>query len=121
MGNPRMVDAHTHLGQVLRDQGNASNAAMAFREALKLDPTQAAVYCDLGMALQMQGDLNGAIDSFDTALNLDPGNTEIRSTYEELIKEKKAHNSRKNVVKEVPGKKIGFDYGRFHAICSDSD
>merc|ERR1712007_409345 len=114
--DPRLVDAHTHLGQVLRDQGNANNAAIAFREALKLDPTQAAVHCDLGMALRMQGDLNGAIDSFNTALNLDPGNPEIRSTYEDLMKEKK---SQKTSVKEMPGKRNRLDYGRFDGICSD--
>merc|ERR1712176_856483 len=122
--DPRMVDAHTHLGQLLRDRGEFGSAVESFRMALAIDSDQAAVHCDLGMALRLKGDLDAAIKAFEAALDLLPGDPEMRRTYEELLRERRERERKDKgrMVVDSKGKACnGFDYSRFDSINSDSD
>ena len=46
------------------------------REALRLNPNNAAAHASLGVALRNKGDLDGAIAEYREALRLNPNNAE---------------------------------------------
>ena len=60
--------ANQWLGNALRDLGDYSRAASAYREAIRLNPDYGAVHCQLGTLLEKQGDLRQAIYHYRAAL-----------------------------------------------------
>jgi tetratricopeptide (TPR) repeat protein len=56
------------LGNELRELGDYSGAASAYREAIRLSPDYGAAHCQLGVLLQKQGDLREAIYHYRAAL-----------------------------------------------------
>ncbi len=69
--NPKFVEAHNNLGNVLVDRGRLKEAAGAYRKALKLRPDHPMLLNNLGNALQLQGENEKAIEYFRKALALD--------------------------------------------------
>jgi len=68
--NPKLVEAHTHLGSVLREQGRLDEAEASYRHAIALQGGEAVAHTGLGNVLTDRGDLHGAIDSYRSALAL---------------------------------------------------
>ena len=68
--NPDLVEAHTHLGNVLREQGKLDAAEISYRHAIALEADEAGAYIGLGNVLNDRGDLQGAIDCYRHALAL---------------------------------------------------
>jgi len=62
------VFAHQWLGNELRDLGNYSGAASAYRDAIRLKPDYGAAHCELGSVLARQGQLRRAVDEYGAAL-----------------------------------------------------
>jgi len=56
------------LGNALRDMGNYSAAASAYRQAIRLKPDYSAAHCTLGIILLKQGHFRQAIEQYNTAL-----------------------------------------------------
>ena len=57
---PGYVEAHTNLGNVLRDQGKLTEAEACYREALRLKPGYVEALSNLGAVLADQGKLTEA-------------------------------------------------------------
>src|SRR5262249_40812049 len=49
--HPESATAHNNLGVALKDRGDADGALAAYRQAIRLDPTDAAPRSNLGIAL----------------------------------------------------------------------
>ncbi len=71
--------ANYHLGLVLLAIDRAGLAVNAFREALRLGWTDAAVYLALGQALTGQGKFEEAVAQYHEALRLAPGAIEAHA------------------------------------------
>lgn len=70
--DPRNFDALHLRGVVARQRGNPSLAIELIGQAIAVDPTQAAPYCNLGAALQDAGDSAAALVQFEHALAIRP-------------------------------------------------
>lgn len=68
--NPTLVEAHTHLGNVLREQGELDAAEVSYRRALALEADEAGAHIGLGNVLNDRGDPQGALDCYRHALAL---------------------------------------------------
>lgn len=64
--------AHNGRGLLLADAGNNKEAAAAFAEAVRLDPTNAVYLANLGNAARAIGDLDAAASAYRRALELSP-------------------------------------------------
>lgn len=62
------IFANQWLGNELRDTGNYSAAASAYREAIRLKPDYSAAHCQLGLILAKQGHVREAIPEYGAAL-----------------------------------------------------
>jgi len=62
------IFANQWLGNELRDLGNYSGAASAYREAIRLKPGYGAAHCQLGLVLSRQGHLRQAIQEYGAAV-----------------------------------------------------
>jgi tetratricopeptide (TPR) repeat protein len=62
------IFANQWLGNDLRDSGNYSAAASAYREAIRLKPDYGAAHCELGLILAKQGRLSQAVHEYGAAL-----------------------------------------------------
>jgi tetratricopeptide (TPR) repeat protein len=62
------------LGKALFDLGKVDEAALAFREAVKLEPESAEAHAYLGMALRGQAEYDEARTHLEKAIDLDPTN-----------------------------------------------
>jgi serine/threonine protein kinase/tetratricopeptide (TPR) repeat protein len=68
-----LAGSHNCLGALLHNRlGKLDEAIVEYREALALDPKEAAVHNNLGNALRDKHDLDGAIACHKKALELDP-------------------------------------------------
>ncbi|MDJ0632873.1 MAG: tetratricopeptide repeat protein [Xenococcaceae cyanobacterium MO_188.B29] len=67
--NPNNYAAYKNLGDALSEQGQQSEAIVAYQEAIKLEKNP-AIYYSLGNAQRKQGDLEGAAVSYQQALEL---------------------------------------------------
>ncbi len=67
--NPNNYVAYKNLGDALSDQGQQSEAIVAYQEAIKLEENP-AIYYSLGNAQRQQGDWEGAAVSYQQALEL---------------------------------------------------
>jgi serine/threonine protein kinase/Tfp pilus assembly protein PilF len=71
---PRNGPAHLWLASTLRERGRVKEAVAEGRQAVKLNPEDAAVHGDFGYLLwQVPGKLDEAIKEFRRAIKLDPG------------------------------------------------
>jgi tetratricopeptide (TPR) repeat protein/2-polyprenyl-3-methyl-5-hydroxy-6-metoxy-1,4-benzoquinol methylase len=68
--NPDLVEAHTHLGNVLREQGELDAAETSYRHAIALQADEVVAHTGLGNVLNDRGDLQGAVDCYRRALAL---------------------------------------------------
>lgn len=64
--------AHNGRGLLLADAGKEKEAATAFAEAVRLDPTNAVYLANLGNAARAIGDLDAAASAYRRALELSP-------------------------------------------------
>ncbi|MGZ5925985.1 MAG: tetratricopeptide repeat protein [Rhizomicrobium sp.] len=86
--NPTLVQAHTSLGSVLREQGKRDSAESSYRHAIALQADEVGAHIGLGNVLNDRGDLQGAIGCYRRALALNPNIPE-------------AHNNLGNVLNDL--------------------
>ena len=63
---------HTERGRELQSQGFTAEAERSFREAVQLDPTNAAAHAGLARVLEINNDADGARVEAEAALRLQP-------------------------------------------------
>jgi predicted TPR repeat methyltransferase len=85
--NPNCPEAHSNLGNALKEQGDLSAAIAAYNTALQLSPNHPNTHNNLGNALKDQGDLTAAIASYNTALKLNPNHPEFHYNLGNALKE----------------------------------
>ncbi len=68
----------------LRKQGKYQEAIKDFKEALRIDPEDAAIYYNIGVVYNQQGKKEEASSYFEKALNHDPTLTEAKEALEKL-------------------------------------
>ncbi|MDP1596850.1 MAG: tetratricopeptide repeat protein [Methylotenera sp.] len=73
---------HCYYGLVLKGKGDLSNAADAFKYAIKLQPDYAAAYNNLGIVTKDMGDVASAVGYYRQALEINPG---YASCYSNLL------------------------------------
>jgi protein O-GlcNAc transferase len=61
MLNPRLVDAHSNLGNMLKAQGLTHHAYLCYMEAIRLQPTFAIAWSNLAGLLMEAGELQKAL------------------------------------------------------------
>ena len=69
---PDYAEAHTNLGNILRDQGKLSDAAARYQRALALKPDFPDAHNNLGNTLKDQGKLGDAVRHYQRAFALRP-------------------------------------------------
>ena len=77
--NPNLVEGHTHLGNVLREQGKLDAAEASYRHAITLQADEAGAHTGLGNVLNDRGELQGAVDCYRRALALNPNIAEAQN------------------------------------------
>ena len=70
--NPDFAEAHSSLGDALRELGKLEEAIAEHRAAIQLRPDDAEFHDDLGITLAMQKKLDEAIGEFRAALRIAP-------------------------------------------------
>jgi protein O-mannosyl-transferase len=70
--NPTCWMAHNNLGNVLADKGRIDEAIHQYREALRIQPTNADAHNNLGAALSRKGDIKGGIAEFQETIRWQP-------------------------------------------------
>lgn len=65
-------DAEYYLGLIAHEEGNAVQALVWLRRALKSDPTNAAAHSALGLLYVKMKDYNAARETLERAINLNP-------------------------------------------------
>ena len=71
--SPGLAEAHSNLGNALKNQARFDEAVASYRQALTLRPDLAGVHYNLGGVLQDQGRLDEAAACYGRAIALDPG------------------------------------------------
>jgi protein O-GlcNAc transferase len=67
-----LAEAHSNLGNALRDQGKLEEAHAAFSEAIRIKPDYAEAFYNHGVVLQELNRFDEALASYDNALALKP-------------------------------------------------
>ncbi len=70
------LGAYNNLGNLLKDEGDLTSAQMAYKAALKIDPTFATGHYNLGLTLKAAGNLADAIAYYRQAIKIDPEHAE---------------------------------------------
>jgi tetratricopeptide (TPR) repeat protein len=70
------LGAYNNLGNLLKDEGDLTNAEKAYKAALKIDPNFAVGHYNLGMTLKAGGNLVDAIAYYRQAIKIDPEHAE---------------------------------------------
>ncbi len=68
---PDYAQAHSNLGNALKERGRLDEAMTCYRRALDSKPNYAVAHYNLGCVLEESGDLSGAETSFRAALQND--------------------------------------------------
>ena len=71
---PDYAEAHSNLGNALKDQGDLEAAVACYRRAIAIDPNYFDAYNNLGNGLRAQGHLAESVQCYEKALELKPGN-----------------------------------------------
>jgi len=69
---PDFAEAHTNLGNILKEQARLDEAVACYRRALELKPDHAETHINLGNACKDQGDLDSAVACYRQAVALKP-------------------------------------------------
>ncbi len=69
---PDYAEAHSNLGNALKDLGKLDEAVASYNKALAIKPDYAEAYSNLGNALQSLGKLDDAVASYHKALAIKP-------------------------------------------------
>lgn len=77
--HPRAVEAHLHLGLVLRALKREADALASFDKALALDPTEVEALGNRGDVLLTLGRPEEALECFDKILSMTPGRIPVRA------------------------------------------
>ena len=85
---PDDAQAHSNLGNALRDLGRLDDAVASYRRALAIKPDYAEAHGNLGIVLQDLGRLDDAVASYRRALAIQPEYA-------------KAHNNLANVLRDL--------------------
>ena len=83
---PRFMEAHNNLGNLLKSLGHFAEAEACFRQALQLRPDMAEVHSNLGTTLQALGQLVDADASYREALRLKPEFAEAHHNLGNVLK-----------------------------------
>ncbi|XZN90268.1 MAG: tetratricopeptide repeat protein [Microcoleus sp.] len=70
------LGAYNNLGNLLKDEGDLTSAQMAYKAALKIDPTFATGHYNLGLTLKAAGNLADAIAYYRQAIKIAPEHAE---------------------------------------------
>jgi len=89
--NPNNPQLQNLLAVALAGHGKPEEAALHFREALRLKPGDPEIHNNWGSSLADQGKLEEAISHFNEALRLDPDNAQARDNLA-LAREKQEKN-----------------------------
>lgn len=73
---PIKLGAYNNLGNLLKDEGDLTSAQMAYKAALKIDPTFATGHYNLGLTLKAAGNLTDAIAYYRQAIKIEPEHAE---------------------------------------------
>lgn len=73
---PLKLGAYNNLGNLLKDEGDLTNAEKAYKAALKIDPNFAIGHYNLGLTLKASGNLADAIAYYRQAIKIDPEHAE---------------------------------------------
>jgi tetratricopeptide (TPR) repeat protein len=84
---PDLAEAHTYLGNALRESGDTRGAIAACREAIRLKPDLAEAHYSIGNALRRSGDARGAIAAWREAIRLKPDLAEAHSNLGQALRE----------------------------------
>ena len=76
--DPQSVNAQRNLAQAYLQQGNAHQAEVHAREAVRLAPRDPGAHDVLAVALAFQQELEGAIAEFRVTLELNPADAQAR-------------------------------------------
>lgn len=71
---PDDAEAHSNLGNALREIGKLKEAVVCYRRALELEPNNDVAYCNLGAAQKEMGGHAEALASFRVATGINPEN-----------------------------------------------
>jgi predicted O-linked N-acetylglucosamine transferase (SPINDLY family) len=74
---PNDAGAQYNLGAVLKDHGRFNDAAVSYRNAIKIKPDYAEAHCNLGNILRDLGQLDNALASYRFALKIKPNLAEV--------------------------------------------
>lgn len=72
MNRQMLTDAWSHRGETALDSKNAAEAEMAFLNVVRIEPRNAAAWCNVGIARAEQVRRNDALTALHIALELDP-------------------------------------------------
>lgn len=107
------TNAYDYMARAYLNKGDERAAIAAYRESLRVDPTNGDTYAQLGKIHVTQGDLAQARTAFESAVRLDPSAANryaLGQTYLEMGDYDQAQAQFKAVKELEPGKPNG-DYG----------
>ena len=75
--NPDLAAMHDERGDALFLQGKLAEATVEYREAVRLDPTNAMLWVQLGQTYEKMGRGEDALHTLEAGAEADPGNAAI--------------------------------------------
>lgn len=69
---PNFADAHSNMGNTLRELQDVTGAMICFKNAIEINPTFADAHCNLASIYKDMGKITEAIESYENALLLKP-------------------------------------------------
>ena len=88
---PRLVEAHINLGNVLRVLGRLAEARACYQQAMRMDPTRAQAASGLGLTAIQVGSWDEALDWFRKAVALEPRSVEFLRHLAEVASDRKLY------------------------------
>jgi tetratricopeptide (TPR) repeat protein len=77
VSNSDLAATHINRGDALFNQGELAGSMVEYREAVRLDPTNADLWMRLGQVYEQMGRGEDALHSLEKGLEADPGNAGI--------------------------------------------
>ena len=84
---PDDAEAHSNLGNALKDLGQLDDAVASYRRALEIKPDYAEAHNNLGNALKDLGQLDDAVASYRRALEIKPDYAEAHNNLGNALKD----------------------------------